>query len=183
MTDWEEVLDNLVRNRRRALTAYAFLLCNDLREAEDLVQDAFVAVFSRGRTNKDIESVEAYIRRTVLNTYLDGFRRRRRWAAIRHLHATPDAQPASEAVTADHIPARIDVQRALTALAPRERACVILRFYEDLTVPAVASRLSLSVGTVKRYLSDAVTRLENELGPLPAAHLEDLDETPQRSSR
>lgn len=182
MTTWEEVLDDLVRTRRRALTAYAYLLCNDLREAEDLVQDALVAVFSR-RTDTDIESVEAYVRRTILNTYLDGFRRRRRWAAIRHLNASPTEQPASESTTADHIPIRVDVQRALTTLAPRERACIILRFYEDLTVPAVASRLSLSVGTVKRYLSDAVRRLETELGPLPSAHLEDLETTLRRSPR
>lgn len=175
MTGWEEVLADLVRARRQALTAYAYLLCNDQREAEDLVQDALVAVFSRGRASNDIETVEAYVRRTIRNTYLDGFRRRKRWAAIRHLAVVPDAQPASDDTTVDHVPARIDVQRALRTLAPRERACVVLRFYDDLTVPQIAAELSLSDGTVKRYLSDAVGRLEDVLGPLPSAHLEDLD--------
>lgn len=182
MSGWEEVLNDLVHTRRRALTAYAFLLSSDLREAEDLVQDALIAVFSRGNAN-DIDSAEAYVRKAILNTYLDGFRRRRRWAAIRHLNAIPETQGANDAVTVDHIPVRIDVQRALATLSPRERSCIVLRFYEDLTVPAIAAELSLQVGTVKRYLSDAVRRLETELGPTPEPHLQEFEESAQRSQR
>ncbi len=182
MGGWEEVLNDLVHTRRRALTAYAFLLSSNMQEAEDLVQDALIAVFSRARGN-DIDSAEAYVRKAILNTYLDGFRRRRRWAAIRHVNAMPEAQDANETATVDHVPARIDVQRALTTLSPRERACVVLRFYEDLTVPAIATDLSLSVGAVKRYLSDAVRRLEGELGPVPDPHLQDFDATALGSHR
>lgn len=168
-------LDALVRERRRALTAYAFLLCSDLREAEDLVQDALVSVFAGRRPPREVDALEAYVRRTIRNTYIDGFRRRRRWAAMRHLHATPDTQPPSELATSDHVPARVDVQRALGALGARERTCVILRFFDDLTVPQIAAELDLSPGSVKRYLSDAVGRLEALLGPLPEARMEDLD--------
>ncbi len=175
MTGWEQVLDDLVRTRRRALTAYAYLLCQDLREAEDLVQDALVAVFSRGRRLENVMAGESYVRKAILNTYLDGFRRRNRWAAVRHLVATAPEQPVSDVATTDHVAVRVDAQRALSILAPRERACVILRFYDDLTIPQIAEHLSLSTGTVKRYLHDAVSRLEAVLGPLPAAHLEDLD--------
>ncbi len=182
MSGWEEMLNELVHTRRRALTAYAFLLSNDLREAEDLVQDALIAVFSRGHLT-DITSAEAYVRKAILNTYLDGFRRRRRWAAIRHLNATPECQQANEAATADHIPARLDVHRALNLLSPRQRACVVLRFYEDLTIPAIAIKLSLSSGTVKRHLFDAIRRLEVELGPIPDAQFENLDEAPLGSQR
>jgi RNA polymerase sigma factor (sigma-70 family) len=48
---------------------------------------------------------------------------------------------------------------ALRSLSPRQRACVVLRFYEDLPVTEVAARLGCSEGTVKRHLSDAMTRL------------------------
>ena len=104
-------------------------------------------------------------------------------AAIRHLNASPESQQANEMATADHIPARLDVHRALKVLSPRQRACVVLRFYEDLTVPAIANKLSLSSGTVKRHLFDAIGRLEETLGPLSEAHIDDLDDALQRSQR
>lgn len=175
MNDHDLALAELARTRRRALTGYAYLMCGDIRAAEDLVQDALVAMVAKGRRLADVTSLEAYARRTILNTYLDGARRRKRWAVERHLHAVPTAQPPSEVSTVDHVPDRLDVQRALAQLPPRERACVILRFYDDLTVPQIADHLSLNAGTVKRYLSDAVGRLETLLGHLPSAHLEDLD--------
>jgi len=175
MSGWEQALDALVRQRRRALTAYAFLLCSDLREAEDLVQDALVSVFAGRRLPHEVDALEAYVRRAIRNTYIDGFRRRRHWAALRHLVATPDVQPPTPDASPETVPVRIDVQRALAALGPRERACVVLRFYEDMTVAQIAAELSLAVGTVKRYLSDAVSRLEGMVGPLPAGHLDDLD--------
>ena len=61
------------------------------------------------------------------------------------------------------------MQVALTALAPQQRVCVVLRYYDDLTVPEIADRLSLSDCTVKRYLSLAVHRMEALLGPLEPA--------------
>lgn len=183
MAAWEHALDDLVRTRGSALVGYAYLLCGDRREAEDLVQDALVKTFSRGRGGLETHSLEGYVRRAVLTTYVDGFRRRRRWAAVRHLLATDDVGPGSDAEVA----ARADVAAALEALTPRERACVVLRFYEDLTVPAIADALALSQGSVKRYLSDAVRRMEHLLGPLPgAAGVPDEDEitlTPTRSDR
>lgn len=159
MASWEQSLDDLVRRRGPALVAYAYLLCGDRAEAEDLVQDALVRVYARVRRGHEPHAVEAYVRSAVLSTYLDGFRRRRRWAAVRHLlpgDASGDGPDTSA-------PARVDVQRALMSLTPRERACVVLRFYEDLTVPMIADRLSLSQGTVKRYLSDGVRRMEEHV--------------------
>lgn len=100
------------------------------------------------------------MRRAVLSTYLDGFRRRRRWAAVRHLVVADDERPGPEAPTS----ARLDVETALRTLSPRERACVVLRFYEDMTVPRIADALSLSEGSVKRYLSDGIRRMEAVLG-------------------
>lgn len=156
MPAWEQSLDDLVRRRGAALVAYAYLLCGDRAEADDLVQDALVRVYARARRGHEPAALEGYVRSAVLSTYLDGFRRRRRWAAVRHLLPGETSRAGPEQST----PARLDVQEALMTLSPRERACVVLRFYEDLTVPMIADRLSLSQGAVKRYLSDGVRRVE-----------------------
>jgi RNA polymerase sigma factor (sigma-70 family) len=176
---WEQVLDELVRTRGRALVRYATLLTGDEREGEDLVQDALVRCFAQGRPLRDPGAAEAYVRRAVLSIFLDGYRRKARWTAVRHLLARDDA-------AADHEPAstaRLDVQTALLTLRPRLRACVVLRFYDDLTVPEIARRLEVSDGTVKRYLFDAIGQLESLLGPLPDAHTLDIQLVPTGVTR
>ena len=164
MAEWEQSLDALVRTRGTALVGYAYLLCGDRREAEDLVQDALIKTYSRGRVATRPTNVEGYVRRAILTTFLDGFRRRRRWAAIRHLADAEESTPGPELASGD----RLDVRAALDALGPRERACVVLRFYEDMTVARIADELSISEGAVKRYLSDGVHRMEGLLGPVTA---------------
>ena len=180
MARWESMLDELVRERGRALVGYAFLLSGDTSEAEDLVQDALVKTFS-GRMPADaVLSAEAYVKRAILTIYLDGFRRRKHWAKIRHLSAVPDAE---EARTEALVTERMHVFQAMGSLSPRERACVVLRFYEDMTVRQIADHLSLSVGTVKRYLSDAIHSLEKTLGPVKHELAEEFETTPVQGRR
>lgn len=170
MSDWEHVLDTLVRERGPALVRYAALLTGDLGDADDLVQEALVRSFSQGRPLREALAAESYVRRAILSIFLDGYRRRRRWAGVRHLLARADVAEGPEADAST----RLDVRSALLTLRPRLRACVVLRFYDDLTVPEIARQLGLSDGTVKRYLSDAIGALEGVLGPLPDAHTEDV---------
>jgi len=169
MSRWEDELAELARARGRALVGYAYVLCGDQRLAEDLVQDALVKVFARlRRGGTDRPGVhpldgggtsEAYVRRAILTLFLDEHRRRKRWAAARPLVATADrVRGAASGATA-----RADVAAALGRLAPRERACVVLRYLEDLTVPQVAEQLGLAQGTVKRYLADATATLRDVL--------------------
>jgi RNA polymerase sigma-70 factor (ECF subfamily) len=160
---WEDVLDDLVRHRGGALVRYATLLTGDRREAEDLVQDALLKSFGSGRALRDELAAEAYARRAILTLFLDGTRRRRRWSGVAHLLVRDDQGP-------DHAAGDgIDVQRAIATLPPRLRACVVLRFYDDLTVPQIARELDLAEGSVKRYLSDACDQLEALLGPIEDA--------------
>ncbi|RHA43933.1 sigma-70 family RNA polymerase sigma factor [Cellulomonas rhizosphaerae] len=160
MSDWEHVLDDLVRVRGRALVRHAYLLTGDVAAAEDLVQDAIIATFARRSRVRSAVAVEGYVRRAILTTYSDGYRRQRRWHDVRHLLVRSDAAHGHESVVGD----RADVVAALRTLAPRVRACVVLRFYEDLTVAEVADQLGLSEGAVKRYLSDGIRALEAVLG-------------------
>ncbi|WP_034610257.1 SigE family RNA polymerase sigma factor [Cellulomonas sp. URHD0024] len=165
---WESELGALVATRGSALVAYAYLLTGDGHAAEDLVQEGLVNAYSRRRP-RDVQWVEAYVRRVILNTYLDAYRSRKRLASVTHLLAQ-DPSADAHAQAGD----RADVARALTVLTPRERACVVLRFYDDLTLPEIGHRLGISDGAVKRYLSDARRKLEPELGPQPGLTTEDL---------
>ena len=157
----DDVMATVARERGAALGAYAYLLTGNLRDAEDLVQDALVKTFVRGR-RIEIESAEGYVRRAILSTWIDQYRRRRHWERVRHLVVREERVESP----ADAVGTRTDVQLALQQLSPQQRACVVLRYYDDLTVPEIAIRLGLAAGTVKRYLSVAVGRLETLLGPL-----------------
>ncbi|EPR75909.1 putative RNA polymerase sigma factor [Leifsonia rubra CMS 76R] len=152
---WEDVVTQLVAERGEALTRYAYLISGNREDASDLVHDALVKTFGRLRNGFTIVSAEAYVRRAILNTYLDRGRRISRWRKIAHLTAEPESQPPADADTET----RIDIQSQLMKLRPRERACLVLRYYEDLTVDNIAETLQISPGAVKRYLSDALARM------------------------
>ena len=153
---WEDELDEFARVRGPALVGYGYLLTGELHAAQDLVQDAFVRTFARHRAGTDADRIEAYVRQAMLNIYRDDYRKRRTWFGVRPLVAEGAAYGSPDVVAAD----RVDVHAALGRLSPRERACIVLRHYDDLTVPEIASRLAVSEGAVKRYLSDARMRLE-----------------------
>ena len=152
---WEDVVHRLVAERGDALTRYAYLISGSRDDASDLVQDALVKTFGRLRNGFTIASAEAYVRRAILNTYLDSGRRTTRWRKIAHLQAVPDIDEARDV----EVGSRIDLQAQLARLAPRERACVVLRYYDDLKVDDIAEWLSISPGAVKRYLSDGLAKL------------------------
>ena len=156
---WENVVTTLVAERGDALTRYAYLISGSRDDAADLVQDALVKTFGRLRNGFTVRSAEAYVRRAILNSYLDGGRRTSRWRKISHLTAVPDmvesAAPAAES--------RIDLGGELMKLAPRERACLVPRYYEDLKVADIAETLEISDGAVKRYLSDGLAKLSTSM--------------------
>lgn len=152
---WEEVVTRLVAERGDALTRYAYLISGSQDDASDLVQDALVKTFGRLRNGFSIASAEAYVRRAILNTYLDSGRRTSRWRRIAHLQAVPELDEPRDAATE----ARLDLRGELMKLTPRERACLVLRYYEDLKVDDIAEWLEISPGAVKRYLSDGLAKM------------------------
>lgn len=157
----DDVLGVLARERSGVLFGYAFLVAGNRSAAEDLVQSAFVKVFSRLRQGFTPDDAERYVRRTILTLHLDEARRSSRWHAVRHL--LPHREHADD--DAPGVAAAADVHAALHTLTARQRACVVLRFYDDLTVRQIAERLGVSEGAVKRYLSTGVRRLGDLVGP------------------
>jgi RNA polymerase sigma-70 factor (sigma-E family) len=159
MEGWKRTLADLGGERLSSLKRHAFLLCGDDDQAEDLVQDALVRAFARPFRAPRPQTAEAYVRRVMVNLFIDRARRQSRWnraaAVIADAGTVPD--PADQIATQDI------VRGALAELSERQRACVVLRYYQDLTVAQVAATLGLREGTAKRYLSEAMTRMGDHL--------------------
>ncbi|HEX2772010.1 MAG TPA: sigma-70 family RNA polymerase sigma factor, partial [Micromonosporaceae bacterium] len=97
---------------------------------------------------------EAYVRRVMYHQHISWWRRRR---VTERLTSTPPARPADDPSVAAAL--RVTVAAALRQLTPRQRAVVVLRYFDDLTEKQVADLLGCSVGTVKRHGHDALRRL------------------------
>ena len=162
MESWKQTLAELASNQLTSLKRQAFLLCGDESQAEDLVQDALVRAFARPLRTPRPGAAEAYVRVIMVNLFIDGARRQSRWN-----RAAPLLR-GTETVTdpADQVLDRDVMLTALNDLSPQQRACVVLRYYQDLPVAQVASALGVAEGTVKRYLSEAMTRLAARLSPM-----------------
>lgn len=134
----------------------AYLLTGDRHDAEDLAQAAFErACASWGRVRR-AENPDAYLQRILLNCHRGRFRKRR---VAEHSVA---AVPEGLRLVGDHAEAhgeRDALMAALADLAPRQRAVIVLRFYEDLTEAQTADILRCSVGTVKSQTAKALSRL------------------------
>ena len=156
--DREAELREFVSARGAALSRAAYLLTGDHQAAEDLVQDTYVVLVRRWQKSGTLDP-EAYVRRILYSRFVDGWRRRRSpelpWAS------PPDGAGRDEAGQATD---RLTLHEALTRLTPRQRAVLVLRFYEDLTEPQAAAALGISANTVKSQTRVALQRLR-ELAP------------------
>ena len=156
---WEPMLDELAAQRGGRLLAFATMLAGT-GAAEDLVQEAVIATFSRGRGFTSVPQAEQYVRRAIASRYVDAVRKDSSRRAAEQRAAVPPVLPdAAAGLSAD---AQVDA--ALASLAPRVRACVVLRYIEDLSIRETAHVLGLSEGTVKRYVADGLTALNARLG-------------------
>lgn len=143
---------DFVRARSHALSRTAYLLTGDHDLAQDLLQTALAKTYQHWPHVRD-GNPEAYVRRTLHNTYVSWWRR-------------PPAPPVAEVspTTTDGTEAtlrRVTILTALRALTPRQRAVIVLRYFEDLTEAQAAEVLGVTVGTVKRLHFDALARLRS----------------------
>ncbi len=146
--------DEFVAARSAALSRTAFLLTGDHHLAQDLLQVALSRVADRWRRLRD-GAPDAYARRIMVNE-LTSWRRRRRY------HERPVEAVAEDPAPEDWPSAvirRVVIGRALARLTPKQRAVLVLRFYEDLSEAATAEALGCSLGTVKSQTHQALSRL------------------------
>jgi RNA polymerase sigma-70 factor (sigma-E family) len=157
--------DAMVDAHARALLRTAYLLTGDAHLAEDLLQTALAKTWTRWRTIRDTERADAYVRRVMATTCTAWWRRR--WRAEVPTGVLPDRAGArDESAGVDH---RDEMGRALALLTPRQRATVVLRFYEDMAEADVAAALGCSVGTVKSTTSRSLALLRAALAEPPVA--------------
>ena len=157
MTDADQAtsFEAFVERRGPALLRLAWLMTADADLAQDLVQDALLKVLPRWHRIVAKGEPEPYVRTVIRTTYVDGLRRRR-WFEV-DLDDAPEQSDGGD--TSQHAATRVTVQAALQRLTPRQRAVLVLRFYEDLTEVATAHALGCSVSTVKSQTRHAIARL------------------------
>jgi RNA polymerase sigma-70 factor (sigma-E family) len=159
---WENLHD-FVDARGLALSRTAFLLTGNISDAEDLLQDTYVQMVRRWR-NIDHSNPEPYVRRILYSRFVDSYRHARLRPWLRS-HEEPQDEPDSASVGHDDVVVdRLTLLDALRSLAPRQRALLVMRFYEDLTEVQTAEALSISQSTVKSETRVALRRL-GELAP------------------
>ena len=157
-------LEALYRSEYRALVRLAALLVDDRETAEEVVQDAFVAVHLRRGRPASVDGALPYLRSAVLNGARSALRRRgvrRRPVAVAPAPAVASASAETGALAAEGDRALL---AAVRGLPDRQRDCLVLRYWLDLTEPAIAETLGISVGSVKTHIHRGTAALAALLG-------------------
>ncbi len=159
MDPGEEFRD-FVRSRSPSLLRTAFQLTGHRGDAEDLVQTALLRTYVAWQRGNSPDDPYAYTRRILYNSFSRS-RRKRRVIELGGLDADVAQSLGGQPEDRDVL------RRALASIPPRQRAVLVLRFYEDLSVEQVADLLGISAGTVKSQTSKALSRLriQAELAP------------------
>ena len=137
----------------------AYLIVGDHQLAQDLLQESLIKTYVAWPRLRDVSKAEAYTRKTIVTTAISW--RRRRSFHERPTNLLPDtAVPdPGEAVTS-----HVSMVAQLRTLPPRQRAAIVLRYYEDLSEARTAEVMGCSVGAVKSHVSTGLGRLRDRLG-------------------
>lgn len=155
-------LAEFARAEQVSLVRFAFLLCGDRHPAEDVVQDVLTAMFRRFGETLPLANPAAYARTAVVRANVSRMRRRSAGEVPRGVSAF--AERAGEQAGAGYLGGRQEQMWAsVCSLPARQRAAVVLRYYEDLTVADVAAVLGCPAGTAASLVSRAVRSLRNDI--------------------
>jgi RNA polymerase sigma-70 factor (sigma-E family) len=153
--------EDFVRGRSKALCASAYLLTGDRGLAEDLVQDALARTWRSWKRLHHTANAEAYTRRTMYHLHVSRWRRKK--VAEFATDVVPDrADARGEADTA----LRLTVHAALLALPAKQRAAIVLRYFEDQTETAAAAILDCPVATMRARVQRGLRKLRSTLPEL-----------------
>jgi RNA polymerase sigma-70 factor (sigma-E family) len=159
-TDRDAGLTTLFLGYHRQLVGFALLLVDDLETAEDVVQDAFLALHRRWTWVRDPQAAYEYLRTSVLNGSRSQLRRRRTRRALSA--PLPRTAPSAEATAADH-EEQDAVLHELATLSTRQRQVLVLRYYLDQSEAEIARTLQISAGSVKQHASRGLAALTERL--------------------
>lgn len=164
-----------VAQKWRWLLRAGWLLCGDWTSAEDLAQATLARVWDAWARVQTADEPDAYVRRMLTNEYLG--RRRRRSSTEVPTDRIPDASTPDTSADVDR---QLAVAGALAGLPPRQRAAVVLRYFDDLTLDQTAAALGCSLGTAKSTTSRALRALRGSAELAPYLRPSDDSETRTR---
>jgi RNA polymerase sigma-70 factor (sigma-E family) len=168
-TDEDEFTAYVAASSAR-LRRTAFLICGDWQHAEDAVQNAMVKLYVSWARVRDRESLDGFVRTTLIRGLID--EGRRPWRRERPVEVLPDrADSGSGRSGSDD---RMTMLSALAGVPPRQRAVLVLRFYEDRDVAEAARLLGCSEGTVKSQTARGLARLRELLGDVELVHADTM---------
>jgi len=158
--DADAAVEQLYATHYRQLVRTSVLLVRDLGTAEEVVQDAFVAMHDRWRTLREPDKAVAYLRQAVVNRSRSVLRHRT--VVARHQPVPPAPLPGADedALASER---RRTVLDALQQLSPRQREVLTLRYYLDLDEATIADTLGISRGAVKSHASRGAATLRTLL--------------------
>ncbi|MDH6136955.1 RNA polymerase sigma-70 factor (sigma-E family) [Kitasatospora sp. MAA4] len=155
-----------VASRTGWLRKVAYLLCGDWHRADDLVQETITKLYTHwGRVSR-ADNVDGYARRVLVNTFLA--EQRSPWGRLTLRRGGDVDLDVEAAVTHADLEASLDLRQALSALPPRQRAAVVLRYYCDLSIEQAADALGCSSGNIKSQTSRGLDTLRRSLVLRPA---------------
>ena len=155
MSDRDAAFAEYFAARSGAMRGTAFLLCGDWHRAEDLVQTAFTKLYTHWNRVARHESLDPYVRQVLIRTFIDDGRRG--WWRRERPRETPVEQVAVQTSADD----RLMLLQALAGVPPRQRAVLVLRYWEDMSVEETAAVLSCSAGTVKSQAARGLDTLRS----------------------
>jgi RNA polymerase sigma-70 factor (sigma-E family) len=157
--------DEFVEARLQALLRYATMLTGDPHTAQDLVQETMIRAQLKWRRIAAADLPERYVKRMITNAYID--LRRGSWLRRVALHGSGHDESLAPAVPdhADGVAERDQMWLWLGRLPRQQRAALVLRYYEGLTDAEIADVLGRPVGTVRSWISRALTTLRSHVVP------------------
>jgi RNA polymerase sigma-70 factor (sigma-E family) len=147
MSDRDGAFAEYFAARSGAMRGTAYLLCGDWHRAEDLVQTAFTKLYTHWNRVARHESLDPYVRKVLIRTFIDDGRRG--WWRRERPQEIPVEHEAAQAPADD----RLMLLQALAKVPTRQRAVLVLRYWEDMSVEETAAALGCSTGTVKSQAS------------------------------
>ncbi|MEU3647300.1 SigE family RNA polymerase sigma factor [Lentzea sp. NPDC034063] len=157
--NWETEFTRLYDQCVDSMRFTAFLMCGNWHEAEDVLQSAFLKLYLAQPDLVDRGGIEAYLHQIVVRTFI-AERRRVRWRREKLTDAPPESLIVSPGAEDGLV-----VWEALSTMPARQRAVLVLRYWNDMSVESVAAALGCSTGTVKSQSSKGLETLRRKLGP------------------
>jgi RNA polymerase sigma-70 factor (sigma-E family) len=155
--------EEFAASRLHGVLAFAAVLTGQRATAEDIAQEVLIRAYARWDTIGGLDRPEFYVRKMVLNEFLSWRRR-----SLRMIPVGDAAIPADRIFDlADQYADRSALLAEIAKLPRRQRAVLVLRYYEDRSDAEIAELLGCRPGTVRAYASRALAALRVEMGPQP----------------